>query len=75
MRRAVCALALAAFALAVPATALADDTLGDVIHVGDGKVAVPTSSPLKPTAANRAARVGVAAAAGARRSGRRRSGR
>ncbi len=62
MRRAVFALALAAFALAVPATALADDTLGDVIHVGDGKVAAPSSSPVKPTT-NRAARAGAAAAA------------
>ncbi len=36
--------------------ALADDTLGDVIHVGDGKVAVPTSGPVVPTTNRAAAR-------------------
>jgi hypothetical protein len=62
VRRAVLALAVAALALGVPATALADDTFGDVIHVGDGKVAMPTSSPVQPATA-RAARAGVAATA------------
>ena len=62
MRRGLFALVLATCALAVPSTALADDTLGDVIHVGDGKVAVPSSSPV-PTTKNRARADALAAAA------------
>ena len=54
---------LATFALAIPSTALADDTLGDVIHVGNGKVAVPSSSPVESTKAR--VRAGTAAAAAA----------
>ena len=62
MRRAALVLTLAVAVLAVPATAPAADTLGDVVHVADGKVAVPTSSPV-PAAKTRAARAGAAAAA------------
>ena len=63
MRRGLFALVLATFALAVPSTALADDAFGDVIHVGDGKVAVPSSSPVAATKAR--ARAGSATAAAA----------
>ncbi|MGZ8782209.1 MAG: peptidase M6 [Gaiellaceae bacterium] len=55
---------LAAIALAVPSTALANDALGDVIHVGDGKVAAPTESPV-PVARTKTARAGLAQAAAA----------
>ena len=56
----------AALALLVaPAGALAagDGALADVIHVGDAKVALPTSSPLAKAPATRAARAAVAEAA------------
>ena len=64
MRRAVTALAVAALALAVPAAALAGDSLGDVLHVGDIKVQPPTTdSPIAaPEDSGPRARAAAAAA-------------
>jgi hypothetical protein len=56
------ALAVAALAVAVPNAALAGDANGDVIHVGDVKLELPTTSPVTPTKGP-TARAGVVATA------------
>ena len=61
MRRAVTALAVAALALVVPTAALAGESFGDVIHVGNVKVKPPTTSSVAGKGAT--AHAGVAAAA------------
>jgi hypothetical protein len=58
------ALAFTVLALAVPTAGLAADPNGDVIHVGNVKVELPTTSPVTPAEGTPArARVAVAAAA------------
>ncbi len=62
MSRAAMALAVAALALIVPTAALAGESSGDVIELGNAKVEMPTTSPVM-SIKGATARAGVAAAA------------
>ena len=61
MSIAAMALAVAALALIVPTAALAGESSGDVIEIGDAKVKMPTTSPVTGIK-SATARAGVAAA-------------
>ena len=75
MSRAAMALAVAALALIVPTAALAGESSGDVIEVGNAKVKMPTTSPVAGVKGATAARESRLLRPRARRSARRSSGR